>query len=99
MSTIHPVITGCGVVGGQLEPMAVTPRQACTLLNVGNTRLYELIAAGELETYHEGRARRITMGSIRNRIARLLAAATSADAKTTSPRRCGPTPSDGASNR
>jgi excisionase family DNA binding protein len=83
MSTIHPAISDCRVVGDQLEPMVVTPRQACLLLNVGNTRLYELIGRGELESYREGRARRITMRSIRNRIARLLAAASSADTKST----------------
>jgi excisionase family DNA binding protein len=54
-----------------LEPLAVSPRQACALLGIGNTRLYQLIGAGELETYNEGRARRITMHSIRARVARL----------------------------
>jgi excisionase family DNA binding protein len=56
-----------------LEPLAVTPRQACILLGVGNTRLYQLISNGELESYLDGRARRITMRGIRRRIARLLA--------------------------
>jgi hypothetical protein len=37
------------------------------LLNVGNTRLYQLIGDGELKTYKEGRATRITMRSIRAR--------------------------------
>lgn len=60
--------------GADLEPLAVTPREACRLLSIGNTRLYELIAAGELESYLDGRARRITMESIRARVARLLAA-------------------------
>ncbi len=60
--------------GADLEPLAVSPRQACRLLGIGNTRLYELIAAGEIESYLDGRARRITMASIRARIARLLAA-------------------------
>jgi len=57
------------------EPLVVGPREASRLLGVGNTRLYELIAAGELETYLDGRSRRITMASIRARVARLLAAA------------------------
>jgi excisionase family DNA binding protein len=59
-----------------LEPLVVSPRQACRLLNVGNTRLYQLIAAGEVESYREGRARRITTESIRRRVARLAASAT-----------------------
>jgi excisionase family DNA binding protein len=68
MATISPEVTGRA-----LEPLAVSPRQACLLLGVGNTRLYQLIGAGELEAYHEGRARRITMRSIRERVARLAA--------------------------
>jgi hypothetical protein len=38
------------------------------------SRLYELMRAGELESYRDGRARRITMRSIRDRMARQLAA-------------------------
>lgn len=72
MATIRPEITG-RATGVDLEPLAVSPRQACVLLGVGNTRLYQLIDAGELETYHEGRARRITMRSIRERVTRLAA--------------------------
>jgi len=60
--------------GKDLEPLAVSPRQACLLLGIGNTRLYELIRDRELVTYHEGRARRITMESIHARLARLVAA-------------------------
>ena len=74
MATISPEITG-RVVGDHLEPLAVSPRQACKLLSVGNTRLYELLAVGELELYLDGRMRRITMQSIRRRVARLVAAA------------------------
>jgi excisionase family DNA binding protein len=53
------------------EPLSVSPRQACSLLNVGNTRLYQLLRDGELATYREGRARRITVESIRARVSRL----------------------------
>src|SRR5262249_4315805 len=91
MAAIHPGITGRRGDDDDLEPLAVTPRQACMLLQIGNTRLYQLIGTGELETYREGRARRITMQSIRNRVAGLLAAAatTGADPKTPQPRRRG----------
>jgi excisionase family DNA binding protein len=71
MGTIRPEVTG--PANG---PLVVRPAQACWLLGVGNTKLYELIAAGELESYLDGRSRRITMASIRARIARLLAADT-----------------------
>jgi excisionase family DNA binding protein len=68
------------------EPLAVSPRQACRLLGIGNTRLYELIGAGELVSYHEGRARRITMASIRARVVRLAGVANS---ESSPPRRRG----------
>jgi excisionase family DNA binding protein len=69
----HSELPGRRFRGSDLEPLAVTPREACRLLSIGNTRLYELIAAKEIESYQEGRARRITMSSIRARIARLVA--------------------------
>jgi excisionase family DNA binding protein len=73
MATAHPGVTGRrpGDRDRLIEPLAVPPRQACLLLGIGNTRLYELIHDGELVTYHEGRARRITMESIHGRVARL----------------------------
>lgn len=70
MPTTHPGLTG-RKGGSDLEPLSVSPRQACLLLGVGNTRLYRLIRDGELSTYHEGRARRITLESIRARVSRL----------------------------
>jgi excisionase family DNA binding protein len=86
MPTIHPGITG-RKGGSDLEPLSVSPRQACLLLGVGNTRLYQLIRDGELSTYHEGRARRITMESIRARVSRL--AGRNSSSTTPTPRRRG----------
>jgi excisionase family DNA binding protein len=77
MSTIRSEITGRATGAEALEPLAVSPRQACLLLSIGTTRLYELIEARELEAYYEGRARRITMRSIRERVTRLAAKAES----------------------
>jgi excisionase family DNA binding protein len=71
MRSIHPGVTG----RSDLEPLAVSPRKACVLLGIGNTRLYHLIGNGELESYKEGKARRITMRSIQRRFERLIAAA------------------------
>jgi excisionase family DNA binding protein len=70
MPSIHPGVTG-RKGDSDLEPLSVSPRQACFLLGVGNTRLYQLIRGGELSTYHKGRARRITVESIRARVSRL----------------------------
>jgi excisionase family DNA binding protein len=49
-------------------------REAARLLNVGQSRLYKLMRTGELESYRDGRARRITMKSIKDRVNRLAAA-------------------------
>ena len=86
MATIHP-----GITGRSIEPLGVSPRQACVLLNVGNTRLYQLIGDAELETYKEGRATRITVRSIRARHERQLAVAHGTDLTTEAaqPRRRG----------
>jgi excisionase family DNA binding protein len=85
MRSIHPGVTGRG--DNQFEPLAVSPRQACVLLGVGITRLYELIGNGELQSYRDGRARRITTESIRRRVARLLAAASPSPRRRGRPRK------------
>ena len=56
-----------------VEPLVVTPREACALLNIGNTRLYRLLGDKQIDSYREGRARRIPMASIKSYIARCLA--------------------------
>lgn len=53
--------------------LVVSPGRACVMLDVSRPKLYELLNANELESYHEGRFRKITVDSIRRRIARLLA--------------------------
>ncbi|MFY9958398.1 excisionase family DNA-binding protein [Bradyrhizobium sp.] len=63
------------------EPLVVPPKVAWRLLGCGNTHGYQLIADGELQSYTDGRSRRITMASIREYIARRVA---SADAATPS---------------
>jgi excisionase family DNA binding protein len=50
----------------------VKPRTACRMLACGNTRLYELLAAGELDSFLDGRSRKITFESIRRYVARRL---------------------------
>ncbi|MFZ2080109.1 MAG: hypothetical protein WAV38_26375 [Xanthobacteraceae bacterium] len=77
MTTIRPEITG-----QIIEPLGVSPRQTGQLLNIGQTRVWHLIGTGELETYWEGRCRKVTMRSIHARHGRQLAAAREADAAT-----------------
>ena len=58
---------------GELGPLVVKPKVAWKLLACSNTRGYELIAAGELDSFLDGRSRKITVDSIRRYIARRLA--------------------------
>ena len=43
------------------------------MLDIGTTKLYELLDAGELESFKDGRNRKITVASIKARVARKLA--------------------------
>ena len=60
---------------GDDEPLVVSPSRAQRLLDVGHSRLYELIAAKELESYKDGKSRKITMRSIKSYIERQIGAA------------------------
>ena len=53
-------------------PLVVSPAKAMSMLDCGRTRLYELINAKELESYLDGKARKITVASIHARIDRKL---------------------------
>jgi excisionase family DNA binding protein len=55
-------------------PLIVKPLAACRLLDCGLTRLYELLDAGELQTFKDGRSRKIVVASIHDYIARRVAA-------------------------
>lgn len=56
------------------ERLVVSPRRARYMLDCGNTRLYELLNSNELESYLDGRSRKVTVASIHRYIARRLAA-------------------------
>jgi excisionase family DNA binding protein len=53
----------------------VRPAQACAMLSIGLTRCYELMNAGELESFKDGKSRKITVVSIKAYIERHLSAA------------------------
>ena len=55
-----------------MEPLGVPPNAAKAAIGCGTTKLYELLNAGELESYSIGRARRITTASIKAYVARQL---------------------------
>ena len=70
-------------------PLLVKPKVAWKLLGCGNTRGYQLLAAGELESFRDGGSRKITVDSIRRYIARRLDATPAAPSEPQLGRRCG----------
>jgi hypothetical protein len=56
----------------EIEPLVVKPRVAWKLLSCGNTKGYELLQSGELESFLDGGSRKITMASIHRYIERRL---------------------------
>ena len=57
---------------GDLEPLVVRPNAAMRLLDCSRAVLYQMINAGEVESYLDGSARKITVKSIRDRIERKI---------------------------
>jgi len=47
-----------------LSPLTVRVKQACELIGIGRSKLYELIAAGEIETIKVGSATLIPVTSL-----------------------------------
>jgi excisionase family DNA binding protein len=57
---------------GNVEPLVVRPNVAMRLLDCSRESLYELINAGEIQSYRDGSARKITVKSIHDLIERRL---------------------------
>lgn len=51
-----------------VEPICVRINDAARMIGVGRTKLYELIATGEVETVKIGKATRVTTASLHNLI-------------------------------
>jgi hypothetical protein len=54
------------------ERLLISPRRACHLLDCGTTRLYQLLNTGELDSFLDGRSRKIIVDSIRRYIDKRL---------------------------
>jgi excisionase family DNA binding protein len=61
-----------------VAPLIVKPRDACKMLSCSHKKLYQLLADGELESFTDGRSRKITVTSIKRHIDARLASARSA---------------------
>jgi hypothetical protein len=64
-----------------VDPLVVRPAEAWRMLGCGPTYGYELLESGQLDSYVEGSARKITVASIKAYIARRLAASKGAKAR------------------
>jgi excisionase family DNA binding protein len=53
-------------------PLIVKPQEARRMLACSNTRLYELLAERELDSFLDGRSRKITVESVHRYITRRL---------------------------
>jgi excisionase family DNA binding protein len=56
------------------DRLAVTVTDACRLLSVSRAHLYRLIDRRELQSYADGKSRRIVAASLRSYLARRVAA-------------------------
>jgi hypothetical protein len=52
-----------------VDPITVRPAQACKMLNLGMTRLYEMLNDGTLQSFSEGGSRYVLVSSIRQWVA------------------------------
>jgi excisionase family DNA binding protein len=59
---------------GEIEALAVPAKKAAFSIGVGMTRLYELINSGEIESYRDGKARKIVVASLKAYVERQVAA-------------------------
>jgi hypothetical protein len=66
-------MSNAGRKSDEITPLVVKPKLAWKMLGCSNTRGYELLNAGELESFLDGRSRKITVQSIQAYIARRLA--------------------------
>src|SRR5215471_6214614 len=68
-----------------VDPIVVSTAEAMRMGCWGKTKLFDLIRAGELESFLDGTQRRITVASIRARIQRKLQEAANETAQTGGP--------------
>jgi hypothetical protein len=70
----HPFVAALGAAVA-IEPISVGTKTAWQLMGISNAHGYKLIEQGEIDSYLEGRVRKVTVASIKAYIARKLAAA------------------------
>lgn len=58
----------------EMTAIAVSPKKGAAMLDLGLTRFYELMNAGEIESYRDGKSRKILIASLRSYVNRRLVA-------------------------
>jgi excisionase family DNA binding protein len=56
------------------EPLLLKPEQAAAAIGISRSKLFELIAAGQIETVQIGRSRRIPHAALGDYVSRLRSA-------------------------
>jgi hypothetical protein len=62
-----------GDLSSENKPLVVSMIKAGFLLDCGHDQIYDLLRAGELDSYVEGTRRKVTMASIERLVAKRLA--------------------------
>jgi hypothetical protein len=62
----------CSTALGDSEPLVVSPKRGCQMLDCSMTRFYELLNSGQIQSYCEGKSRKAIVASIKAHIARQL---------------------------
>jgi hypothetical protein len=60
-----------------VEIISTSTKNARQVIGCGNTRLYELLNSGKIQSYTDGRSRKVIVASLREYVARQLEAETS----------------------
>src|SRR5450631_3554803 len=64
-----------------IEIISISPKNARKVIGCGNTRFYELLNSGEIQSYTDGRSRKVLVASLRDYVARQLTAEASKERK------------------
>ena len=62
----------CSTGLGDSEPLVVSPKRGCQMLDCSMTRFYELLNTGQIQSYREGKSRKAIVASIKAHVARQL---------------------------
>jgi len=60
-------------VGSRIECLVVAIPDACAMIGIGRSKLYQLLADGEIESVRVGKRRLVIVDSLRELLSRLAA--------------------------